>query len=76
MGYFSLPVACDTLFCTFVAKVAATGDAYEHIDTIPFVKRATLYNLMYEYRDEEIELPDVGGGMLVLEVDATPLVNL
>ncbi len=73
MGYFSLPVACDTLFCTFVAKVAATGDAYEHIDTIPFVKRATLYNLMYEYRDEEIELPDVGGGMLVLEVDATPI---
>ncbi len=73
MGYFSLPVACDTLFCTFVAKVAATGDAYEHIDTIPFVKRATLYNLTYEYRDEEIELPDVGGGMLVLEVDATPI---
>ena len=73
MGYFSLPSDCDTLFSTFTAKVTATKEAFEHVDTIPLVKKATLYNLTYEYKDQEIVLPDDGGGMLNLVVDATPI---
>lgn len=73
MGYFSLPSGCDTLFCTFTASVTATKEAFEHVDTIPLVKKATLYNLTYEYNDQEIVLPDDGGGMLNLVVDATPI---
>lgn len=34
LGYFSAPVACDTLFCTFEATNKLTGAPFVHIDTI------------------------------------------
>lgn len=73
MGYFSIPTDCDTLFCTFKGTTIVTDDPYEHIDTIPFVKGATLYNLTYKYKELEVELPPTGGGMVKIEVDATPI---
>lgn len=73
LGYFSLPAECDTLFCTFTAINKITGEQCEHIDTIPDVNSATLYNLTYEFKDLDIELPDTGGGILELKVDVTPL---
>lgn len=73
LGYFSLPAECDTLFCTFTAINKITGEHCEHIDTIPDVNSATLYNLTYEFKDLDIELPDTGGGIFDLKVDATPL---
>lgn len=73
MGYFSIPADCDTLFCIFKGTTIVTDDPYEHIDTIPFVKGATLYNLTYKYKELEVELPPTGGGMVKIEVDATPI---
>lgn len=73
LGYFSLPAECDTLFCTFTAINKITGEQCEHIDTIPDVNSATLYNLTYEFKDLDIELPDTGGGIFDLKVDVTPL---
>lgn len=73
MGYFSIPADCDTLFCTFKGTTIVTDDPYEHIDTIPFVKGATLYNLTYKYKELDVELPPTGGGMVKIEVDATPI---
>lgn len=73
MGYFSIPAECDTLFCTFRGTTIVTDDLYEHIDTIPFVKGATLYNLTYKYKELEVELPPTGGGMVKIEVDVTPI---
>lgn len=73
MGYFSIPAECDTLFCTFRGTTIVTDDLYEHVDTIPFVKGATLYNLTYKYKELEVELPPTGGGMVKIEVDSTPI---
>lgn len=72
MGYFSCPVACDTLFCTFTAT-DNLGRSFTHVDTVPQVKSATLYQLTYEYKEGEVEMPDTGGGILKLNIDATPL---
>ena len=65
LGYFSVPVACDTLFCTFEATNKLTGAPFVHIDTIPDVVSATLYNLTYEFKESEVEVPDTGGGMII-----------
>lgn len=73
LGYFSVPVACDTLFCTFEATNKLTGAPFVHIDTIPDVVSATLYNLTYEFKESEVEVPDTGGGMINLVVDVTPI---
>lgn len=73
LGYFSAPVACDTLFCTFEATNKLTGAPFVHIDTIPDVVSATLYNLTYEFKESEVEVPDTGGGMINLVVDVTPI---
>lgn len=73
LGYFSVPVACDTLFCTFGATNKLTGAPFVHIDTIPDVVSATLYNLTYEFKESEVEVPDTGGGMINLVVDVTPI---
>ena len=73
MGYFSLPADCDTLFCKFTGTIIATGKPFQYIDTIPAVSAATRYDLTFQYKDMDIDLPDTGGGMIQLQVDATPI---
>lgn len=72
MGYYSLPGNCDTLFCKFTGTIIANEKLFEHIDTIPFIAAATRYDLTYEYKELDVELPSTGGGMFHLQVDATP----
>ncbi len=63
LGYFLCSCCLRyAIFCTFEATNKLTGAPFVHIDTIPDVVSVTLYNLTYEFKESEVEVPDTGGG--------------